>query len=268
MDVLGAAWSTVLARGLFMVLGFGILFVGHKNLRLRLRGFRTQWATVGRLLWVGLPNSAQITVRIAAYMVIMALVMQEGDLVGTAFGITAGRLDMTAVFGAAGWGAAASAMVGQNLGAGKIRRAALSGWTAAAYGAAVCGLMGLLFYVFAGPLIEMFFLVKGGAHPDVIAHGKDYLAILAPAYPFIAVGLVLAQALNGAGSTKVPLLFDTIAFLLIQTPLAFALRALPVDGAPFGLEGIYWAMTITSVLLAAVYAVWFRFGPWHRTKGG
>lgn len=267
MGVVGAAWGTILSRGLFMALGFVVLFVGIRRMKMALTWPGLDGRTMWRLVKIGMPNSAQITVRLLAYMVIMRLVIAEGAMAATAFSIAAGRLDMTAIFGAVGWGAAASAMVGQNLGAGKIRRAHQSGWTAAAYGAGIAGIMGLGFWFFSGPLIKFFFMFKEAAAPEVLLQGKTYLSILAPAYPFIAVGLVLAQALNGAGSTKTPLLFDAVAFLAIQIPLAVLLRYAPiVGGEPLGLRGVYFSMLATNVLLALVYMVWFRLGTWTKKK--
>lgn len=264
LEVLGAAWGTVISRGIFMALGFVILGVGVRRMRLAWKWVKPDWAAMGRLMRIGLPNSAQITVRLVAYMVIMRLVMAEGYLTGAAFSITAGRLDMTAIFGAAGWGAGASAMVGQNLGAGKARRAAASGWISTFYSVSFAGLMGVLFYFFSRPIIEFFFIIQG-AHPDVLEAGRVYLSYLCPAYPFIAAGLVLANAINGAGDTKTPLLFDAFGFLVLQIPLALWLRTLTWNGQILGLRGVYLSMLVTSVFLALLYVVWFQLGRWKRT---
>jgi putative MATE family efflux protein len=267
MGVLGAAWGTVFSRGIFMLLGFGMLLFGFRNMKIPFRRFRPDFRCMGRLIKIGLPNSAQITVRLAAYMVVHRLVMARGELAGTAFSLTAGRLDMTALFGAAGWGAAASAMVGQNLGAGKLRRAAASGWISTLYGALIAGVMGLLFFAFSGPILESFFYFREqGIHPDVLSHGKTYLAFLCPVYPLLAAGLVLAHAFNGAGDTKTPLIFDALAFLLIQIPLALILRSVPWGGTPLGLNGVYIAMMVTNIVLALLYALWFQVGSWKKKK--
>lgn len=267
LGVVGAAWGTVFSRGVFMILGFVVLVVGIKRMHIALlKPLKPAWREFWRLLKIGLPQSAQITVRLLAYMVIMRLVMEEGAMAATAFSITAGRLDMTALFGAVGWGAAASAMVGQNLGAGKLRRASASGWVATVYGAAIAGLMGLLFFLFAEPVMEFFFLFKKSVEPDVLRYGGTYLGIVCPAYPFIAVGIVLAQALNGAGSTKTPLCFDAFAFLLIQIPLALIMRDFAWGGSVWGLRGVYVSMLVTNVLLAGIYVVWFRLGTWKKKR--
>jgi len=265
LEVLGAAWGTVFSRAVFMVIGFGMLAVGVKGMRLPLRWIRPDWGMLWRLVRIGMPNSAQITVRLAAYMVIIRLVMEEGYYAGTAFSITAGRLDMMAIFGAAGWGAASSAMVGQNLGAGKLRRAEASGWISTLYGAGIAGVMGAGFFLFAEPIMAFFFLIQG-VDPHVLEAGKSYLSILCPAYPFIAAGLILAHAFNGAGDTKTPLVLDAVLFLALQIPLAVGLRFLPWGGEPLGLYGVYISMAVTNVLLALIYCFWFRAGRWKKTR--
>jgi Na+-driven multidrug efflux pump len=212
-----------------------------------------------------MPNSAQITVRLIASMVLPRLVLVAGYTAGSAFSITAGRLDMTAIFGAAGWGAAASAMVGQNLGAGKMRRASQSGWVSTLYGAGIAGVMGLVFFLFAEPIMGLFFVIQG-VNPDLLAYSREYLALLCPAYPFIAAGLVLSHAFNGAGDTRTPLAFDAITFIALQIPLALALRAVPFGDGILGLKGVYLAMSLASVVSAVLYALWFRTGRWKREK--
>ncbi|MHC4780930.1 MAG: MATE family efflux transporter, partial [Planctomycetota bacterium] len=133
------------------------------------------------------------------------------------------------------------------------------------YGGVIAAVMGLCFFLFYKPIIGLFFIIRG-ADPELLAHSRDYLAILCPAYPFIAAGLVLSHAFNGAGDTKTPLVFDTITFILLQIPIALLLMIVPVGDGTLGLKGVYLAMTLTSVVSAFLYAFWFRLGRWKRQQ--
>ncbi len=270
--VAGAAWATVIARGISMAVGFALLLRGNQRISLAISSLKLDLTTWWRLLKIGMPSTAQLTVRILPMWFLTRMIMDceksmlsrraiesEGILSGAfAVGI---RVDMLALFGAAGWGAAASTLVGQNLGARNPGRASASGWLTTAYSSAMMAVVAVICMIFSEDVISVF-----DSNPEVIKLGSEYLGIVCFSYVFVAVGVVLSSSLNGAGSTKVPLLIDFAGYGIIQLALALSLTGRTVFGMPVDHRGIYWSMVLTHILVAGVYAAWFKVGRWKAIK--
>ena len=253
MGVAGAAWATVIARAVGAGAGL-ILLALNPHMKIRLGRLKGVLPITARLLWIGIPNSLQFLVRTLGVMFLMGIVSRFGTAAKAAFGVGI-RLDMLALFSCAGWGAAASTLVGQNLGAKKPWRAERAGWVSAAASLVLMAIIAVLYRSNAQRLIGFF-----DRSPEVIEYGTHYIRIVSLSYLFGALALTLAMSLNGAGSTKTPLCFDGIGFLPFQLGMAYYL----VDR--MGLSGVWYAILVTNAFLAATYAIWFKAGRWKKKK--
>jgi len=268
-EVAGAAWATVISRALFAILGLFIITRRASPVRLILRRPWPRMRMIAQLARIGIPSSLQFVVRVVVYGAILGLVNEfgEGEAIQTALAVGF-RLDMLAVFTGVGWGAAAAAMVGQGLGAGKIRRAMQAGWLAAAFDAILMSGIGFLYW--SNP--EWFIIFFSGEDPvkrpefaEPVRLCAEYLRVAVFAYPFAAIGLTLSQALNGAGSTKTPLVLDTIGFLLLQLPVAWFIVRWH-DERGYTRPTLWWSLVAVTALVSALYvAVWSR-GHWKHKK--
>jgi Na+-driven multidrug efflux pump len=227
------------------------------------------------LLRVGLPASAQWVVRILAFLAILWIVgdydaelrPEFDESAQAAFGVGI-RLDLLAVFAGLGWGAAASTLVGQNLGKKRPDRAEKATWVALWLNLAMMSAVGAAYFLnsewlirFFGDDKEIVEVAGAGSFDRVVALGSEYLRIVVFSYIFIAASVVLAHALNGAGSTKTPLLIDVVGLLLIQLPLAYYLSRQP----SLGLRGVWYAIVASNAFIALLFFVWFKVGRW-KTK--
>lgn len=207
MGVVGAAWATVVSRGIACLPAFVVLYRGFSGLRIRRFAFR--WKTLWHILRIGVPGCGTWLVRMIQYMYVYALVpLATGagkDLVAAQAALGIGlRLDAFALFSGVGWAAAASTLVGQNLGVGRPDRAARASWIAVGLDSATMLLFAAAFVLFAEPLIRFLGhdVSGGGDFADVVRHGRTYLLVSSAGYVYMAIGLVLSQALAGAGHTK------------------------------------------------------------------
>jgi Na+-driven multidrug efflux pump len=91
--------------------------------------------------------------------------------------------------------------------------------------------------------------------------GVEYMRITVVAYAPAAVGVTIAQALNGAGSTKTPLLLDSIGFLVLQVPIA-AFICLRHQEHEYERGTLWWSLVFTTILAAAFYALVWHWGRW------
>jgi Na+-driven multidrug efflux pump len=155
------------------------------------------------------------------------------------------------------WGLsnAAATLVGQNLGAGQPERAERSVMLSARYnGIFMAGVM-LLFLLFAYPIINVFTDQAG-----VLKIGAQALQIIGAGYIFYGVGMVMIQALNGAGDTKTPTIINLLGFWAFQIPFAFLLAKY----FGFGLTGIFVAIPVAETVIAVAAWWYFKKGKWKK----
>ncbi|UCB57211.1 MAG: MATE family efflux transporter [Candidatus Omnitrophota bacterium] len=250
MGVKGAALATVVSRGLAAFLGLYILFRGSSTLRLSLVKLRADIKSIGNIIKLGFPNSIQMALRSIAGLVLMAIVAQYGTYALAAYGI---GLRIFSVVLMPGFALATSAatLVGQNLGAKKLLRANTCARQAAGFNSLLMGLVGVVFFVFSAQLIALF-----NTNPDVVKLGTEYLKITSFGYVFVAQGLVLGRSLVGAGDSLSPMLISVVTLLGIQLPLAVILP----DYLKIGINGVWWAILISSVLQGILTHFWFNLG--------
>jgi Na+-driven multidrug efflux pump len=263
----GAAWATVVSRGLAAAVGLWVVYRGVNGLRLRRFAWRS--STVWTILKIGVPSCAQWLVRMTAYLYVMKFLADAAPLAKVsveaaqaAFGVGV-RLDTLALFSGFGWGAAAATYVGQNLGRGLVDRAVRASWIALGLNMAMMLLFAGAYVLFADGLLRiMGFDVTGGSDADtVIEIGRTYLYATSSGFVFLAVAIVLSQALAGAGATKFPLLIEVIAYGVVGWPFTGWVASRTAD---FGLRGLWLAAVTLHLAVAVAYVLWFRFGTWTR----
>jgi len=254
MGVRGAAAATVIAQGLGMAAGLYILTRGHTRLTIDWRRYRLDFNLIWRMLKLAVPGTMQGAVRSLGNLLLMRIVTSFGVLTTAAYGIGL-RLDLIVMMPGWALGAAAATLVGQNLGAGQPDRAQRSAWIAAGLYAALLLVVGAVFFAFSRQIIGLFNQTTG-----ILEIGSEYLRIRIGGYLFLALGLVMASALNGAGDTVATMIILAVSLLGIQLPLAYFLPGL-FGGNPIG---VWLAITTATVVQGLVMVYWFRSGRWKQ----
>ena len=231
MGVAGAAWATVIARGVFAAWGIAALYRGFAGLRLR--RWYWHWRTNWTILKIGIPSCAQWLVRMLSYLYMlrflaeaapkaagaMVPVTQAVTEAQAAFGVGL-RLDTVALFGGFGWGAAAATFVGQNLGRGLPERAVRATWIALGLNMVMMLLFAGAYVLFADPLLNVMGFDVGDVinAENVREIGRTYLYVASSGYVYLAVAVVISQALAGAGATKFPFFLEVVAYGVDRLP--------------------------------------------------
>ncbi len=261
MGVAGAAWGTVIARGLGALVGLAIM--RKKDCPLRIE--RTSWSgltgELGRLLRIGLPQSTQMLVRALAILYITRLAAGMGGVDALAAISVGVRMDMVLFFSAAGWGAAASAFVGYNLGARKVRRCMQAGRLYALF-AACTGVVLLTLYAWFAPQILHFFIENPS--PTVVQEGVLYFRLAVLSYPTAAIALTLGAAINGAGATLGPMVIDAIGHLAVLLPVTSTFATIWKGSYDLGM--LWLTLVVFNALMALVYLVYFQKRTWLKRR--
>ena len=155
------------------------------------------------------------------------------------------------------FGTSAATLVSQSLGEKKPDQAELFGWTAVKLGLLVFGVVGALEYIFAPQILSF---VSGSELVQQTALLP--MRIMGFATPAIAVGMIVVEALFGAGNTRFVMLAQLCLHFGVLVPTAWVL------GITFdmGLPGIWLAGLIYSLGLATVMCLKFRSGDWKTIR--
>jgi Na+-driven multidrug efflux pump len=156
-----------------------------------------------------------------------------------------------------GFSAAASTIVGQQLGAHQPQSAERSGWEANRLAMILMSIAGLVIFVLARPIAQLFI-----DDPEVVSDTVSFIHVLALAQPLMAADSTLGGALRGAGDTRFPLLTVIFGFYVARLGCAWAAAHL------FALPLIWvWAALLGDYVMRAVLKAWrFNTGHWKRIQ--
>jgi putative MATE family efflux protein len=256
MGMVGAAWASIIAR--CIVLLPNVIILARRFDVFPPKGKRApDVAEIGRIASIAWPSSAQFFLRISAMLFVNSLVArffttQQDQTATTAMGLVF-RLDTMALFVAMGWGTAAQTFVGQNLGARQEARAKASGWVTTCYDAVTNVLLVAVVFAYGEAILHVF---DDEAAPVALA--LQYLQVVAPSYLALGIGIVLGNAMAGAGATRTTFAIDAAVILVIQVPIClFAIVVL--HG---GLKLLFQCVAVTNVASAIAYSVVYARGTW------
>ncbi len=253
----GAAIATLIGRSAGVVYQCVHLAKGSGMLRLLPRHFLPDWPLAGSIFKIAWPATLQFIIASGSWIVLARLVAETGGTTASAGYQIAIRNVVFFILPAWGLSNAAATLVGQNLGAGQTERAAKSVRLTATYNAIFMAGVMALFIFFATPIISIF-----SKDESVIAYGAQALRIIGCGYVFYGIGMVMTQALNGAGDTKSPTIIYLIGFWCFQIPFAyFMARTMELN-----LIGVFVAIPAAETLIALVAWRVFSRGKWKLVK--
>ena len=252
LGVTGAAVATNIGRGIGVVYLIRCFAVGEKGFRLGLADLKFKLGLVLHLLRISLPGAIQFAIAMSSYVFLTRIVATYGSdaVAGLTIGI---RIFAFTFLPAWGLGNAAATLVGQNLGAGHPERAERSVWIAARWNAGFLISVAVCFLAFPG-----LFAAPFAPGEVVTAYVVDCLRIVSLGYGFYAVGMIVTQAINGAGDTDTPTLINLVCFWLVQLPLAWWLTRV----VGWGPQGVFASIAIADALVAIIAVIVFRRGRW------
>lgn len=252
LGVMGAAIGTITSEAL--VSGYLMWYAVTKCPELRLVGttgnFRPQRPVLRRAYDISWPILLQRVAMNAAQIVTTIIVAPLGAvaIAANALGITAESLCYMPGFGI---GEAATALIGQSVGAKRWRLTERFAWMTTLMGIAIMTLMGALMYLTAP-------LMMASLTPDhaVRILGTECLRIEAWAEPMFAASIVAMSVFVGAGDTKKPALMNLVSMWAVRITLAAAL-------APsMGLHGVWIAMAIELTFRGGIFLARMKWGHW------
>lgn len=256
LGVQGAAVATTTGRTLGVVYLLWNFYRKDGRLAVTLLDLRPVREVINGIVKVSLGAVGQFLIASLSWVFLVRIVADSGTAAVGGYGVAV-RIIIVALLPAWGMANAAATLVGQNLGARQPDRAARSAWLCGHYNMVFMVLVTLFFWV-AAPWIVSFF------HQGMEADGHAILAlrVISLGYFFYGYGMVLAQALNGAGDSVTPTWLNVICFWLMEIPLAYVL-AITLGWGPLG---VFASVAISESILAVLCAVIFQRGKWKTVR--
>src|SRR6266478_1851160 len=217
LGVVGAAVATATGRGIGVAFQLWMLLSGRGRVVVRRQDLKLNVDVLIRLARVSASGMMQFLVSTASWLGLVRIIALFGAAALAGYTIAI-RIIIFAILPSWGMSNAAATLMGQNLGAGKPDRAEKSVWRTGFYNMLFLGAIGLIFIVFAEPIIAMF-----TTDPAVVPIAVSGLRLLSYGYVSYAYGLVVTAAFNGAGDTFTPTILNLVSFWLCQIPLGWLL---------------------------------------------
>jgi putative MATE family efflux protein len=245
--------ATLVARigiagaGIAYVTTFGIAALVMAGIVWRsslLRPRREDWRLEGRrfreILRVGAISSLNALQTVVTAVIITGFVGRYGAaaIAGYGVGLRLELLQIPLVFAV---GQALVVLVGTHIGAGRAERAKAIAWVGAGFAASISLAIGIAASVFPLAWVGLF-----STDAAVLESGSRYLRSVAPFYPFLAAGIALYFASQGAGQVLRPVLAGTVRLALV---IAGGLAAV-------SLQGVFLVIAAAMIAFGAL-TMWF-----------
>lgn len=208
-----------------------------------------------RIILLGLPVSMQNAL-FSMFSLTLATLAARWGAVGVAAQSIGAQIEAISWMTAAGFSTALAAFTGQNYGARNYNRIR-QGYRLTLGIAGCIGLFaGILFFIFNREIFSLFV-----SESSAIEAGGNYLKILALSQLFMVTESVTTGAFNGTGRTTPPAL-TSIIFTGVRIPMAYFLTTFPA----LGLNGIWWSITISSIIKGTILPCWYLYFQRHHLK--
>ena len=208
--------------------------------------------TIARMWKLSLPTGLQQTFFAAGYVALFWIISQVGTTEMAAANVLM-NVSLVAVLPGIGLGIAAATFVGQALGRNAPAEAQQWGWDVAGVAVVVLGLLGAPMAIVPEQVLGVFI-----HEPGPIAVAVLPLRIIGLTIWIDGVGMVLFNAMMGAGETKLPAIVTTSMQWIVFLPAAFIVG--PTLG--YGLIGIWIAQISYRFVQTLIFVALWKAGKW------
>jgi putative MATE family efflux protein len=257
LGVLGAGYAAAIARVAGGVVSFAVLAHPRSAVGFNLRTlFRMDFPVLRDILHIGIPAAMEQLIHQGSQILYTVFIAGMGTASIAANSVAMSIQSLSFMPGFA-FGLAATALVGQNLGAGNADRAERSGYESLRLSLYAAAIATALFLILPSPLARLY-----STDPEVITLTANCLRITAVSQLALAVAQVLAGALRGAGDTKWVMYITAIGNWGVRLVGAWVLGVY----LGWGLIGVWVAMAIDQLLRGGLTVLRYRSGNWKHLK--
>lgn len=253
----GAAIATCIGRTLGVLYQCKVLWSGKSAIKIKFNKLVPDPKLIWHLVEIAWPATFQFIIASGSWIVLTKLIAESGGTTASAAYQIAIRNVVFFILPAWGLSNAAATLVGQNLGAKNPERAHQSTMLCVKYNIIFMAAVTLIFLFLPNVICGIF-----TPNPLVANNAANALRVFGSGFVFYGIGMVMMQALNGAGDTRTPTLINLVGFWLFQVPLAMVISRVLQMHYLF----VVAAVPVAETLVALMAWWYFRKGSWKKIE--
>jgi putative MATE family efflux protein len=249
LGAVGSAWATFIARAVGLAVLLWVMWRGVKGVSIRGKeDWWPDWSLARQILKIGLPAATEQMLNSVAFLTMSIVVAHLGTLALAAHRVALNAMSISFLPGL-GFALAATALVGQSIGARRPDEAKAVTNIATQWALMWMGVLAIVFLFFSEQIIAIF-----TPDPTVVAMGAAGLRAIALTQPFWAINMVQSGGLRGTGNTQFPLRVGTSG---IWAAVILGAIATYATNGSWGLTPIWAAFLFTAPVTA--FLTWRKF---------
>jgi len=255
LGVEGAALGTGMSEAVSGIVLLILTIRFNRQLRLDDKGeWKLSSDCIKNMINIGLPTALErITISLA--QVFMTAVVAAMGAISVAANYVAVQTEGICYLPAYGISSAATAMVGQSIGAGRKDLAKRFSAIAIVFGVLIVLLLSIFMFIYA-PFLASFLTHE----EEVIRLSAIVLRIVAFAEPLFALSIVIAGALRGAGDSRGPFYINSTTMWVIRV------LSVIIYTKRFGLIGVWLSMSLELIARGLILLIRYLRGRWLDTS--
>ena len=254
MGVAGAAIATDISQLVSCVLALRFLMRVQDDYRVTARKIRVHGKMAVRIIKVGLPTGIQNMVISFSNVLVQASVNSYGAAAMAGFAAYM-KIDGFNILPVTSFSMAATTFVGQNYGAGNLKRVKKGTWVTLAMGVLYTLCTGTLLLAFQSPIMHLF-----TSDETVVSFGCIAMHYFCPFYFLLSILHGMAGAVRGTGRSVPPMVVLLVSLCLFRVVwIQFVLPFFSGIEGVFVLYPVSWALGAVLMVLYAWKGSWMTY---------
>lgn len=254
LGVKGAAFATVLSRGIFVTYAIYRLFTESEGIYLHKEHMKLNKELLLKIVKIGLPSSIGQSTAALGFAVLNMFILSFGESTIAAFGI-GNRINSLVLMPAMGIGSALATIVGQNLGADNIERAKKAVKTSALLTTIFLLAGGSILFTLSGKVISLF-----NSEPEIYEQGTYYLKLISASLPLMGFFQIFIGTFQGSGHTLSAMSIMMGRLWGLRIPLILTFK----NFTNLGTKSVWYAMVLSNAIICIIAFAMYKTGRWQK----
>ncbi len=257
-EAAGAAWATIIGQAVSFITSIIYLYKKREQFGFdfKLPSFKINSSTVKILIKLGLPMAIQSSAITISMLFVSSIVNQFGLAASSTFGVGR-RVEMIPMMMTNALSMAGSTVIGQNMAAGKVKRAKKVVYIVLACASAIFVITGICFAIWPQAVFSLF-----TSDAAVLELSVVFIETILVAFPAFAIMPAFNCFIQGIGNAKVSLIIAIMDGVVARISLTYIFAYV----LEWGIPGLFLGYCLAAYVTALPSAGYFFSGVWKKRK--